>query len=210
MVSKDGERLYLQLLTGLQLRRSTAEVALILAALLSMERFRLPSGPEDSPTASSSCIAGMDLIFKGFSSSKRLSVFEQLATSLMRVLQTERFQGDGESQDALQRLALALGRSPAVLGFLDGFFDQSWMRWITSQLSCSQAYTDTLKDLDFALISMDSTLTHYGTDIEIKTETTSGDSRSVMTKSHTLAAKIQKKPYRPRWNKHWLCFLRWC
>jgi hypothetical protein len=123
--SRDGLTVYQRLTRDVQGSHTAEQLALIIAALLCYKRL-LPYTPNDTAQSiKGSYLADFDALMNGEPLSNVRVVFERMALSFLRVLDT--FIED--YQDICQLLATALDTvKPTLLESPDGFSDQYWVR----------------------------------------------------------------------------------
>lgn len=117
--SEDSLLLYQRLIEALWLQQTSEEFALTLAALLCRERL-LPYGADDAAQpVGGSYLADFDAILNRRDISNRRTVFEQIISSLLRVLYTL-----NNSEETVRLLVEVLDKEVSLLEPLDGVADQ--------------------------------------------------------------------------------------
>jgi hypothetical protein len=123
--SSDGLTVYQRLTRDVQDSHTVEQLALTLAALLCYKRL-LPYTPNDTAQSiKGSYLADFDALMNGEPLSNVQVVFERMALSFLRVLDT----AIEDYQDICQLLVTALDAvKPILLESFEGFSDQYWVR----------------------------------------------------------------------------------
>lgn len=134
--SDEGLNLYQRLIKDVQDSQSVEQLALTLGALLCHKRL-LPYPPQEiTQRIKSSYLADFEALLNAEPLRNERAVFERMAFSILRVLDTF---GD-DYQDMRQFLATVLDKKPPLLDPFDGFSDQYWMRRMKGMLAHEQAF----------------------------------------------------------------------
>lgn len=143
MRSEESVRLCQQLIEDLWAQKTIEELGLTLAALLCRERL-LPYTKSDSAYPIwGSYLADLDAILNDQDINKRRTVFEQMISSLLRVLYTLK----DDNEDTIQLLADVLDKEASLLEPLDGVADQYWSRRIPGLFNHKKAYEEAREGL---------------------------------------------------------------
>ncbi len=119
MKSEESLNLYQRLIEDLWLQQTPKEFALTLATLLCRERLLPYTMDDTAQPIGGSYLADMDAILNGQDISNRRTVFEQMISSLVRVLYTL-----NTSEETVRLLAEVLDKEASLLEPLDGIVDQ--------------------------------------------------------------------------------------
>lgn len=136
VTSDDGWSVYERILRDVQDSQTTAQLGLILAGLLGYQRL-LPFTPNDTTRPiKGSYLADFDAIVNGDPLSNQRTVFERMAFSFLRVLDT--FKDDHHNTRRL--LVIVLDTNTPLLDSLDGISDQYWIRRMKDGLTHEDAF----------------------------------------------------------------------
>jgi hypothetical protein len=134
--SGGGWSVYERILRDVQDSQKTEQLGLTLAGLLGYQRL-LPFTPNDTTRPiKGSYLADFDAVVNGDHLSNQRTVFERMAFSFLRVLDT--FKDD--HHNIRRFLATVLDTNTPVLDSFDGFSDQYWVRRMENGLAHKDAF----------------------------------------------------------------------
>jgi len=150
--SEDGQLLYQQLLIRLRCSGPPAELALLLAALLSLEQFHSYIQPKNARPSQGNDLANWNFFLKGQPTLDAPIMLENVCFSF--ILAVQRTVGMNESRNIFRLLGFVFDVNGPILESSDLLLDQYWMRKFRSHLNHDQVLYAMLEDYKLTIKSI--------------------------------------------------------